>query len=76
MSCDYCKAGHTLCGSDGSFRVGYRTVRHMNGSKSSEPIIKYCAWDSVFATDIEIEDHVVINYCPMCGEKLGEDGGE
>lgn len=74
VSCEYCRDlnGRTIGGDDGFFFVSKRTLRRSDGAIQVWPILRYDASDEVFSCDIEIEDHVVINYCPMCGADLTE----
>lgn len=71
--CEYCEHGKLIIGGDGYFYVGKRTLRRRDGEVQEQPILKYEASDSVFSFDVEIEDHFVINNCPMCGRELGGD---
>ena len=71
--CDYCEQGKLIFGGDGYFRIGTRTLHRRNGETQEQPILKYEASDAVFSTEIEIDDHFVINNCPMCGRKLRGD---
>ena len=68
--CDHCEHGKLIIGGDGYFLVGKRTLRRRDGETQEQPILKYVASDDVFSTEIEIDDHFVINYCPMCGREL------
>ena len=71
--CDYCEQGRLIFGGDGYFHIGTRTLRRRDGETQEQPILKYEASDAVFSTEIEIDDHFVINNCPMCGRGLRGD---
>lgn len=71
--CDYCEQGKLIFGGDGYFRIGTRTLHRRDGETQEQPILRYEASDDVFSTAIEIDDHFVINNCPMCGRELGGD---
>lgn|GEM_PF-4335015 len=68
--CDYCENGKLICGGDGYFRITKRTLRRRDGETREQPILRYEASDDVFSAEIEIDDHFVINNCPMCGRDL------
>ena len=71
MSCKYCEnlRGEFMPACDGEFQVCYR--RYWRGDDEvTEPIIRYIASADVFGCEVEVDDHFVIAYCPMCGEKL------
>ena len=69
MSCEYC-SGKPMAGSDGYFVVSKRRLRRRDDSEVTQPILRYEASDSLFSSDVEIDDHIVIRHCPMCGEEL------
>jgi hypothetical protein len=71
--CEYCEHGKLIFGGDGYFYIGTRTLRRRDGETQEQPILKYEASDDVFSTEIQIDDHFVINNCPMCGRELGGD---
>ena len=74
MSCEYCK-GMLIAGAEGHFMIGKRTLHSRNGDTVIQPIMRYEASDWVFSSEIEVDDHIVIKFCPMCGDSLN-DGGE
>lgn len=71
MSCMFCKdlKGELIYGNDGTFQITKRSMFE-DGEETVQPIVNYYAFDRVFDFDVEIDDHFVIAYCPMCGEKL------
>lgn len=71
MSCQYCKdlKGEFMPAGDGEFQVFFRRYRR-GDSEIVQPIIRYIASADVFGCDIDIDDHIHIKYCPMCGERL------
>ena len=71
--CDYCEHCKPIFGGDGYFYIGTRTLRRRDGETQKQPILKYEASGAVFSTEIEIDDHFVINNCPICGRELGGD---
>lgn len=71
MSCEYCK-GKLMFGADGYFMIGERTLHRRDGNTVIQPILKYEASEQVFSSEIEIYDHIVIKFCPMCGDSLND----
>ena len=71
MSCEYCKDlnGSLMSGCEGEFFIDTRTFGAAAGPHK-EPILRYVASDEIFSTDVEIDDNIVIRFCPMCGEEL------
>ncbi len=67
--CKYCN--HELMyGSEGSFQIRTCMLHKRDGSVVEQPILGYEASGEVFSTELIVEDHIVIKYCPMCGRKL------
>ena len=71
LSCKYCEnlSGEFMPASDGLFQVFSRRYRRGDG-EVVRPVIRYIASADVFGCEVEVDDHFVIQYCPMCGEKL------
>ena len=70
MSCGLCLRRELKYGSDGSFGILKRVAHRRDESTIEEHILEYTACADVFGTDVELDDHFTIRYCPMCGEKL------
>lgn len=70
MSCKFCNGNNALVGSDGWFLVSSHTLRKRDGSVEVQPIIRYTISGEIFGTEVEVDDHAVIRYCPMCGGEL------
>ena len=71
MACEYCKGGHQL------YQTNIYTKLYMNHfglqrtleieSRICPPYVDCCM------KDIPVRSVFIINYCPNCGEKLGDE---
>lgn len=74
MSCQFCSGSKdallpTVGGVGRFYLAGYETCDDQ-GWSITVPCIRYEAEDMIFDHPINIEDHVLIHYCPMCSRKF------